>query len=310
MRHTRSTAILAALTLTGLLAAGAFGWYGKGHVAATDNALAMLPTSMPAFFLAGGSAIGQSAEDPDIFRIAPPELRDAEGPEHFIDLELLKDAKLPATRSGYIALCAKAELEPGKVGYVPYAVAEWTGRLTVALAQHRRYPQDKAIQAKCLVIAGTLAHYAQDLEMPLHTTVHYDGRVRDDGSSPRSGIHARVDALLEKVPAPAAASAPTGADPSSRPTSQPAPVAFDQVFPAILDELARSHALVDKVYDLEKDLPAENQPLPADGPARAFAAERLTAAARFTASLFLTAWVKSETYKLPDWYAPTTAPSK
>src|SRR5437764_832460 len=47
---------------------------------------------------------------------------------------------------------------------------------------------------------GILAHYAGDICMPLHTTVDYDGRVTADGRSPHSGIHAKVDSLIEKLP--------------------------------------------------------------------------------------------------------------
>jgi hypothetical protein len=82
---------------------------------------------------------------------------------------------------------------------LPYAIAEWTERLSIAFAEHRKYPANPYIQNKCLVYAGFLAHYAQDLCMPLHTTIHHDGRANPDGSTPKTGIHPRVDSLVEKL---------------------------------------------------------------------------------------------------------------
>src|SRR5581483_6890740 len=98
---------------------------------------------------------------------------DAEGPEHYLDSELLKDRPLPPTRYRFIALCAELNLDPSKVGLVPYAIAEGTERLAIAFAEHRKWPQNPYIQQKALVYAGRLAHYSCDLCMPLHTTIDH-----------------------------------------------------------------------------------------------------------------------------------------
>ncbi len=266
----------------------AWGWYGTGHNRATRLAGSALPKELPAFFAAGAETIAHCSQDPDLFRLrAQPALRDVEVPEHYFDLELLGGAAPPARRSEFIALCRKQGLEPSKVGFAPYSIAEWTHRLTLAFAEHRRWPKNPRIRAKCLVYAGLLAHYAQDACQPLHVTIHYDGRARPDGSSPRTGIHARVDALIEKAPAPA---------------DGPEPTAYPDLFAAIVAEINRSGKLVEKVYALEKQLPPAEKPLRPDSPAAAFARERLAACARFTASLFLTAWKDSAKIKLPEWH--------
>ena len=70
----------------------------------------------------------------------------------------------------------------------------------------------------------------------------------------------------------------------------------------MLAEIDRSHALVERVYELAGAIPAGDGPLPADSPVAPFAAERMRAAARFTASLYLTAWKDSSAIKLPAWY--------
>ena len=78
-----------------------------------------------------------------------------------------------------------------------YAVAEWTEKLALAFAQHRRWPENTLVQAECLLTAASLAHYAQDLCQPLHTSVHFDGRALEGGKSPRSGIHEKKSSSMK-----------------------------------------------------------------------------------------------------------------
>ncbi len=127
--------------------------------------------------------------------------------------------------------------------------------------------------------------------MPLHTTVHYDGRVAPGGRSPRSGIHDKVDALIQKLPVT-----------PDEVAARVKPQAFEALWPAILAELDRSHALVDKTYDLEPVLPGRYEPLPENPRLREFARDRLEAAVGFIASLYLTAWRDSARLPLPEWH--------
>jgi hypothetical protein len=283
------------------------GWHGRGHIRATRLAAGALPPEMPRFFVAGAETIAHCSVDPDLFTrpVAAASLHASEAPEHYFDVEVLGGEAIPAHRYDLLMWCGKKGIHPSKIGLAPYAVTEWTQRLTVALAEHRHWPRDEHVRRKCLVYAGILAHYAQDLCMPLHTTIHYDGRATDDGSSPRTGIHQKVDALLEKLPP----DAKVAVDPK-------AVTPFEELFPAVLAELKASHALVDRVYALEDRLPALRQPLAPRGPVADFAKERLAAAARFTARLYLTAWHDAATTTFPPWHwrpldkpAPTTRPS-
>lgn len=269
-------------------------------IAAT--AAGALPEEVPAFFRGGGTAIASGAIAPDVFKEGSLRaLNSAESPEHYIDLEYLEGKELPATRYGFLQLCNQMKLRPDRVGTLPYAITEWTQRLTVAFAEHRRWPEDRAVRAKCLVYAGILAHYSGDAAMPLHTTVDFDGRADEKGKSPRSGIHEKIDALPGRMVRPIDAKPAEGRV-----------RAYGELPKGVMAEIERSHALVDACYGMEKEFPAEDAK---EVPERveAFCAERVRAGSAFTASLFLTAWRDSEKFEVPEWVikaheAPATQP--
>ena len=291
MRSNKRLPALAVVVLS--LSAMSLAWHAPGHQRMTTIAVDALPADVPEFFIEGVETVAHCACDPDFFRkpFAEAEVTAAERPEHYFDVEWLDGDPIPPDRAAMLKWAADNDVDVAAVGLLPYAVTEWTQRLTVAFAEYRRYPDNPAIQAKCLVYAGLLAHYAQDLCQPLHTTIHYDGRVDSEGKSPKTGIHTRIDALIGKL-----ASAPQQ-DP-------PGPIKpFDDLFVGVTDELMSSHALVDTVYALDPDLPDYEVPLVPGSKASAFALDRQTAATRFTARLYLTAWVNSETLTFPDWYA-------
>ena len=313
MTHrTRHGLAIAAFVVTAASATPAAAWFTVGHAKVARAAVRALPPSVPRFFRDGAFGVGEAAVDPDLFKDRTlPALRTAEEPAHFLDWELIPGLALPADRWAYTAQLHELELEPAKVGILPYSLIEATQRLTLAFAEHRRNPDNRYIQEKAIVYAGWLAHYAGDLEQPLHTSVHHDGRALPDGSSPHTGIHQRVDGLFERVPFDEAA------------LTRGLPVrAFPDAWAAIQSELAASHALVDRVYELEAELLAAfpppppaapaggtspvtappSSPAPAISPAIAtFTGERYRATATFLASLYLTAWEQSAAIQLPSW---------
>lgn len=320
MNRLAASALAATFALFALAPHSTLAWHAKTHRAAVLLALQAAKADLPAFLPAGAATVAHCSLDPDLFTrpIGPEPLNGAEAPEHFFDIELLKDAPAPAGRKEFIAWCARNDLEPQKIGLLPYAVTEWTQRLTVALAEHRADPNNPHVRTKCLVYAGLLAHYSADLCQPLHITIHWDGRAKSDGSSPRSGIHNRLDALPGKLkfdpaallrdikPAPLALLAPPAAQGEPQRVSggsgSPAKASPSPLLKGVLDEIGRSHALVQRVYAMEKDIPAADAALDPNSPAAAFATERLKAAATFTACLCLTAWRDSQAIKLPSWY--------
>lgn len=281
-------ALILALLLSG---APAGAWWPDGHHLLSQAAVEMLPPPLPQFFRDGATAIAHGSIDPDLHKNrALPNVTDGEYPEHYLDWELLEGRALPPTRYQFLALCAETKLDPKRIGLLPYAIAEETERLAITFAEHRQWPENPLIRAKCLVYAGCLAHYAADLCQPLHTTIHFDGRITPENAAPRTGIHDRVDMLIERLTLKPAAIA-----------ADATPTSLDPLFPAILQELERSHALIDRVYALEQALPPAEGAWTPSKEARDFGSERARTAARFTASLYLTAWERSAAVKLPPW---------
>ena len=126
--------------------APASGWWPAGHGIMTRAAVKALPQEMPEFFRAGDFMIAHCSFDPDVSKNRGTSyVRDAERPEHYIDLELLRGRRLPKGRYGFIQLCDKLGIEPEDVGLAPYAVAEWTERLAVAFAEYRKWPDNPFI---------------------------------------------------------------------------------------------------------------------------------------------------------------------
>jgi hypothetical protein len=274
-------------------------WYPDGHSQIAVQAVKSLPKELPAFFRSGAATVAHVAQDPDVHKPKGREvLYEREFPEHYLDLELLQGAEIPPKVSEYNKLCAKLGLDPAQVGMLPYAVTEWTERLIVAFAEHRKWPRNPEIQKKALVYAGFLAHYAGDLWQPLHTTVHHNGRAKPDHSSPFTGIHQKVDGIFSVPHANLKLAPYTGK-----------PRVLNPILSAVVTELKASNALVDALYAMESKLPPDPSKAGSQKPTTsrldpeiaAFFQARGADAVRFLAELYGTAWKLSETEVLPTW---------
>ena len=269
-----------------LTAAPASGWWGDSHGILTRASVLAVPEELPSFFRQGGDVAAHCSFDPDLAKNrGAPHLIHTENPEHYLNVEMLDGQELPGKRYDYLTLCIKQGVSPAKSGLLPYAVAEWTEQLAIAFAEYRRWPEVEAVQHKCLVYAGWLAHYAQDMCQPLHLTIHHHGRVPAQEGSTRSRIHENVDSLVERLEL----------EPQEL-ASDVKVAAFDSLMPAVLAELERSYVLVDGVFELEGLLPDATS-----SEVRAFCVKRARAATKLTASLYLTAWRMSGQIQLPGW---------
>jgi hypothetical protein len=288
-----------AVTLTAVIltiALPASAWLARGHMLMSKASVALVAGDLPEFFSLPESAraIADASVEADALRdMGDVALRNTEAPNHYWASELLTDWKLPADRIAFYRLCQEKNLTPSKSGALYYTLLESLARLEVAFAQHRRWPEDPGAKARCLVYAGYLAHFAQDLNMPLHTTIHHDGRTKPDGSSSRTGIHFRMDDLPGRL----------DLDWNDVITDLH-PQVMENPGKAILAQIALSNAQVDRVYELNDQLPKRDEegwtPTPE---IRELGLERSRAAVAFTASLWLTAWHRSEAIagRTPPW---------
>jgi hypothetical protein len=274
--------------LLALLVAGiAPGWWVKGHESITEAAATNLPEEMPAFFRAGGKHMAHFAGDPDRWKNPKCKaLKASIEADHYIDLEDLGDKSLPSeSRYKGMDLMRELKKDPPRVGMLPYAIEEGYERLACAFYDYRHDPDNEAIRMKCLVYAGNLAHFTTDASMPLHTTIHYDGRIQDDNTKRQKGIHAKIDAFPEKF--------------KIKPeeicrglTAQ----AQDDVWAYTKKFLDESHTRINRCYELDA---AGAMATPTEE-SRAFILKCCAAGAQFTMDIWYSAWKRSE--KLPAHY--------
>ena len=271
--------------------APAFAWFPQGHSIIARSAAKIVPTDMPSWFRKGAAQIGHDAQDPDIQKNkALPLMTEVEYPRHYIDFELLQNNPLPEKISAYYALCARLNQDAEDVGELPYALREWSERLAMDFAEARKYPKNPYIRAKTLVTAGVLAHYSGDCTMPLHVTQDHDGRHLEGGKSPKTGIHAKVDSLVERVN-------PSPKELEANQTLAP----ITEIWSAINAEILASRAHIDETYALEPQLPPTSGNWIPSPQVRAFTLERSREGVNWTARLYAWAWAKSAQVELPTW---------
>lgn len=273
---------VAALILTGL----ARSWWVLGHASIAEAAVAGLPGEMPLFFRAASRQLGHLSGDPDRWKNpACKHLRAAESPDHFIDLEDYQGRALPPDRWQAIALLQDLRVRPDRAGMLPYALLENFDRLSCAFYDYRHEKGSPAIEAKCLVHAGTLAHLTGDCVMPLHTTRNYDGKRDREGRFVQKGIHAKIDAFPEKHG--------LSAEEIRRGLKARK---IEDVWGHVLKTIQESHGLVERCYELDRagafDRPTRES--------RAFVLARCRAGAQLTMDLWYTAWLRSATMP-PHW---------
>lgn len=289
-----------------IAAAPASAWTSDSHRRISTIASEILDESLAPLARMDWSPMVNASVQPDLMRPRQlPQLRDREAPEHYLDWELLQGRQLPATRSEYIKLLARLVHMPeppvGRAwtmetfGTLPYAVVEGTQRLAVAFAQLRRRPGDPTLQSMAMYLAGVVAHYAQDLCQPLHTTIDFDGRATRDGSSPYSGIHRVLDGSLRTVPLERKAF--DGLISKS----------FPDLYTSVIENLQTSHDLVQHVYTLETEIWKLEQTGKSSPELEEFLQGRFLHAATLTADLIHTAWVLSSQIDVPPWWGDDRA---
>jgi hypothetical protein len=289
-----SRLLLLAVIFVLLWGSVAFGWGEDGHSYINRVAVKMIPASMPSFLKAADNQIAYLGPEPDRWRRSSEfALKEAQDPDHFIDLErvswlqefplgryefyrMLNEKRVAAKDSG-------DDFLPERVGLQPYITIEIYDRLKVAFREYRRLKAGNTptepVEHNAIFYAGWLGHYVGDGAQPLHTTVNYDGWVEANphGYRTERGIHAEFETAF--------VSRNIGPDDFAslvRPPHQ-----LTDPFRDYLQYLVASHAQVERVYQLDKEGGFRGDGSPAT---REFVKQRLAAGSQMLVDLWYTAW--------------------
>ena len=116
----------------------------------------------------------------------------AEGPRHFLDIDIYGPYPFVELPHNYDDAVAKFGVEAvTKRGLATWRIADYTWLLSEAM---KSGDAEKIVQT-----AGALAHYVEDIHMPLHVVKNYNGQLTN-----QHGVHQRfeddmVDVYAEKI---------------------------------------------------------------------------------------------------------------
>jgi len=303
---------LALIALVLLQSGSAFAWGNEGHIYINRVAAQKMPASMPRFLRLAAVEIAYLGPEPDRWR-NPAEfaLKNAQEPDHFIDLERVSWLDpLPAGRYEFYRKLYKKRAAtpdhaddylPEHVGLQPYITIEIYGRLKAAFREYRQlqaaHQPTQAVQQAIIFYAGWLGHYVADGSQPLHTTIQFNGWVgpNPNGYTTEHGIHSQFETTY-------VAGNITAKDFAGFVKN---PERLDDPFARYVAYLRKSNTMVENVYSLEKAGGFAGKGSPA---AFDFTTHRLAAGSQMLLDLWYTAWLES-TVPVPD-HAPPAPPTK
>jgi len=301
---------LIALVLIQSQAAAA--WGNEGHSYINRAAAEKIPATMPRFLRRAVVEIAYLGPEPDRWRSpSEPALKNAQEPDHFIDLERVSWLDpLPRVRYEFLRKLYEKRASttdhpddylPERVGLQPYITMEVYGRLKAAFREYRQqraaHQPTHAVEEAIIFYAGWLGHYVADGSQPLHTTIQYNGWVgpNPNGYTTEHGIHAQFETAY--VAANITANDFAGLVKS--------PERLDDPFAAYVAYLRQSNGMVENVYALEEAGGFTGKGSPA---AFDFTTHRLAAASQMLLDLWYTAWMESAT-PVPE-HAPSAPATK
>lgn len=168
---------VAAFAALFLLPALLQGWGFWAHKTITRKAISVMPEPVSGFFLAYADSLAEKSIDPDLWRRHDKK----EGNRHFIDIDEYGAFPYSELPRDYGAAVAKfGEESVYKAGILPWRIVEMMDSLSLAM---------KTLDHEHIMrYATALAHYVEDIHMPLHTVTNYDGQF-----SGNKGIHSRYE---------------------------------------------------------------------------------------------------------------------
>ena len=293
----RAACAAAVLCLIAFFVQNAGAWGDIGHMLINRAAAEKVPASMPQFLKQAAARIEYLGPEPDRWR-NPIEasLKNAQEPDHFIDLERVADIpQLPPGRYDFYRLLYAKKLAskdhsddymPDKVGLQPYITTEIYQRMVVAFREYRRLQKENkptgGVEQNIVFYAGWLGHYVGDGANPMHTTIQYNGWVGDNpnGYTTAKNVHYEFESgFVQRIQQQL-----TITDLVKE------PVRLQHPFEDYVAYLRASNGMVEKSYQLEKAGGFKETGTP-EG--REFVRQRLAAGAQMLLNLWYTAWEES-----------------
>jgi hypothetical protein len=158
-------------------------WGFLVHRTVNQLAIYQLPKKMQPFFYENRDYLVKNAIRPDQRRNQDPN----EAPKHFIDLEVYGDSaawKMPLTWNEAVAKYSRDTII--KYGYLPYWIIAMKEKLTGAFKAGNT--------DSILFYAADIGHYIADANVPLHTSVNYDGQLTG-----QRGLHALWESVIPEI---------------------------------------------------------------------------------------------------------------
>lgn len=158
-------------------------WGFLVHRTTHQLAVYELPGDMQPFFHANMAYLVKNAPRPDLRRNEDS----TEATKHFIDLEAFGQNaafNMPYTWQEAVALYSADTLY--KYGHVPYVIIDLKNKLTNAFKNQNA--------DSILFYAADIGHYIGDANVPLHTTINYDGQLTN-----QKGIHSLWESMIPEL---------------------------------------------------------------------------------------------------------------
>lgn len=279
-------------------------WGRKGHEIVPTEAALALPDTMPAFFVKNADRLAALGSQPDRWRFKElKHLAGANIPDHYMNLEPVRDKDLPTDRYAYARMIQDSGLERGDSGpqyngTLPYRIAELFEGLVAEFALYRmeleRTPDGsttaflRQLEENAIYTAGILSHYVADATQPLHATVHHDGWDEKLEPNPekfrtKPGVHREFEVFLVNE----------GVKQEEVRKRIPAAQVFEGDPLALgVDLVKESNGLVKRLYRLESE--GKLNPWRPHPEGVELATDRLARSAQVLRDLWYSAWVRSE----------------
>lgn len=149
-----------------ILITGFSSWGFLVHRTVNQLAIYALPEQIRPFFFTNKDSLVFNAPRPDQRRFTDS----TEGNKHFMDMEYYGEKPFEAVPRKWEDAVAKYTADTlKKYGTLPYTVVETQARLTNAMRMRNR--------DSIIFYATDLGHYIGDANVPLHTSLNYDGQL-------------------------------------------------------------------------------------------------------------------------------------